>query len=161
MGSGVSRMRLLLAVMALAIVWLAAAFIAPPPTNPAVVAEAGLEATSAVPVDVRTMLRTSCFDCHSDETRWPWYATAFPASLLIDRDVEQGRGQVNFSQWSTYNEFDRADKLDDVCEQVRDTSMPLRHYRWLHPDATLSSNQIEALCAWTTREAERLMGGVE
>jgi len=156
----VSRPRLQLAVTALAGVWLAAAFITPPPVNPTV-AEAGLEATRDLPVDVRAILRTSCYDCHSDETQWPWYASVFPVSLLMERDVERGRGQMNFSRWSAYNEFDRADMLDDVCEQVRDTSMPLRHYRWLHPDAALSGRQIEALCAWTTREAERLMGGVE
>lgn len=156
-----SRPRLLLAVTALAVVWLAAAYITPPPANPTLVAEAGLEASRPLPVDVRAILRSSCYDCHSDETRWPWYSAAFPASLLIERDVEQGRGQMNFSQWSTYNEFDRADMLDDVCEQVRDTSMPLRHYRWLHPDATLSGSQIDVLCAWTAREAERLMGVVE
>ena len=125
------------------------------------VAAAGLESSRPFPDDVRATVRTSCYDCHSDETRWPWYATVFPASLLIERDVEQGRGQMNFSRWSNYNEFDRADTLDEVCELARDSSMPLRHYRWLHPDATLSAAQVDALCAWTTREADRLMGAAE
>lgn len=161
MGSGVSRPRTLLAVITLAVVWLAAAFITPPPTNPAVVAAAGLESQPALPDDVRATVRTSCYDCHSDETRWPWYTTVFPVSLLIERDVEQGRGQVNFSRWTDYNEFDRADTLDEVCELAREGAMPLRHYRWLHPDASLSAAQVDALCAWTTREADRLMGAAE
>jgi hypothetical protein len=158
-GRGVSRPRLWLAVTALAVVGCAAAFVTPPPTNPVVDSAAGLEANAPLPPDVRAALRTSCYDCHSDETRWPWYATAFPVSLLIERDVEQGRGQVNFSRWADYNPFDRADKLDEICTHVRDASMPLPHYRWLHPGTSLSDAQVEVLCAWAGSEADRLMGG--
>lgn len=116
-----------------------------------------LEAGTSVPASTAHLLRTACFDCHSNETVWPWYSRVFPASWLVRHDVEAGRRQLNFSTWSEYNVFDRADLLDAACEHVRSGTMPLRPYRWLHPDARLSEAQIETLCAWTALEAERLV----
>jgi hypothetical protein len=129
--------------------------------NPAVVPASTLEVQAAVPGDVRALLRTSCFDCHSDETRWPWYSTAFPASWLMARDVREARGQLNFSRWSGYSVFERADLLDEACISVRARDMPLPQYRWLHPEARLSDAEVGVFCAWTHDEVARLMKGEE
>jgi hypothetical protein len=159
----VSRSRRPLAVLLLAaaVVWIGAALVVPRPVNPAVVPASTLEVQAAVPADVRALLRTSCFDCHSDETRWPWYSTTFPASWLLARDVREARGQLNFSRWSGYSVFERADLLEDVCIMTRAREMPLPHYRWLHPETRLSDAQVEVLCAWTHDEVARLMKGEE
>jgi hypothetical protein len=131
---------------------------APPRTNPPVDPALRLEAHAEVPAPIAATLRRACFDCHSDETRWPWYARVPPASLLVGRDVVAGRGQVNFSRWGDYNPYDRADLLDKACELVKKGEMPLPPYLALHAEARLAPPDVEALCAWTQREAARLTG---
>ncbi len=120
---------------------------------------AGLGVRTAVPQAVMSTLRHGCFDCHSDETRWPWYAQLPIASHLIEHDVEQGRGQLNWSHWGEYNPFDRADLLDKVCMRASTATMPPWQYRMLHPEARLSAREIDELCAWSEQEASRLIKG--
>src|SRR5262245_55946039 len=111
------------------------------------------------PAPVMSVLRRACFDCHSNETRWPWYAHLPIASHLIERDVQDGRGQLNWSHWAEYNPFDRAGILDKVCELSSMKRMPPWQYRMLHSDARLSRTDIQALCEWTNLEATRLTQG--
>ena len=124
------------------------------PANPV----AGIDATTPVPAPVMSTLRRACFDCHSDETRWRWYSALPVAAWLIEHDVNEGRGQLNFSRWTDYNRFDRADLLDKACEKATKRDMPLWQYRILHRDARLSEADIAALCAWSRHEATRLVG---
>jgi hypothetical protein len=112
-----------------------------------------------VPTPVMATLHRACFDCHSDETRWPWYARLPVVSHLIVRDVTEGRGQLNWSHWAEYNPFDRAAMLDKVCEVASTRKMPPWQYRALHSDARLSRDDISALCAWAEQEAFRLVQG--
>ena len=110
----------------------------------------------AVPDPVLSTLRRACFDCHSEATRWPWYATLPLASHVIERDVTEARGRLNLSRWTEYNPFDRADMLDKMCELASRRKMPPWQYRLMHPDARLSATEISALCAWSQGEAARL-----
>ena len=118
-----------------------------------------LGARTPVPSAVLSTLRRACFDCHSNETRWPLYSKVPIASWLIASDVKKGRGQLNFSQWDHYDAFDRADMLDKACDMISKREMPLWQYRLLHPEARLSRDQITALCAWAHAEADRLAQG--
>ena len=111
------------------------------------------------PVPVMSSLRRACFDCHSDETRWPWYAALPVASHLIERDVTAGRGQLNLSRWTQYNPFERADLLDKICEKASTGQMPPWQYRLLHSEARLSAPDVIALCDWSEHEAARLVQG--
>jgi len=125
------------------------------PADPAL----GLSARAVVPDPVMKTLRRACFDCHSNETRWPWYSRLPIASWLIERDVRTGRGQLNFSRWAQYNRFVRAELLDKVCERVTAGEMPLRQYLMLHGDARLSNTDVDGLCEWSRSEATRLVQG--
>ena len=125
------------------------------PADPAL----SLGARAVVPAAVMSTLRRACFDCHSYETRWPWYARLPIASWLIERDVNTGRGQLNFSRWAQYSRFERADLLDKVCERVTAGEMPLRQYLMLHAEARLSQTDVTGLCEWSRSEAERLVKG--
>jgi Haem-binding domain len=118
---------------------------------------AGIDADTHVPAPVMSTLQRACFDCHSDHTRWPWYASLPVASWLLERDVRNGRGQMNFSRWAHYNRFDRADLLDRACELAARGDMPLRPYRFMHREARLSEADIKALCTWSRDEAARLV----
>lgn len=120
---------------------------------------AGLNVKRPVPAPVMSTLRRACFDCHSSETRWPWYSSLPGVSWAIARDVKAGRGQLNFSRWTKYNLFERADMLDKVCARVTEGTMPLLPYRMLHPEARLSGSDVAEICAWTRLEAAHLVEG--
>ena len=118
-----------------------------------------LNAGVPVPASVKSTLLRACADCHSDQTRWPWYSSIPVASYLIARDVNEGRGQLNLSRWAQYNPFDRADMLDKICERASSGKMPPWQYRMMHSEARLSATDIGALCAWSEHEAARLVEG--
>ncbi len=132
-------------------------FAGPARTNPIGDPAMRLEAQSPVPAHVAATLRRACYDCHSNETRWPWYSRIAPISWLVVNDVNHAREELNFSDWGAYNEFDRADMLDEACEQASKGKMPLPQYVLVHRGAKLSAADVEALCAWTRAEASRLM----
>jgi Haem-binding domain len=142
-------------ISALGLVLVGAQFIRPARTNPVVDPKVEL-GSEPVPQPVLATLKRACFDCHSSETRWPWYANVAPASWLLASDVRNAREQLNFSRWGKYNAFDRADLLDKVCDQVSKRKMPLWQYRIAHTAARLSQADTDAVCAWTEDEAARL-----
>jgi Haem-binding domain len=100
------------------------------------------------PAEVQALLRRACFDCHSNETKWPWYAQIAPASLLIAQDVKEGRKEVNFSIWEKFDEKRKAKKLKEIAKEVGEGDMPLFYYLPLHPDAKLSPAERELIVKW-------------
>jgi hypothetical protein len=159
--AGTVRRRYRVVLMAAAVLFVGMQFTPGPKPNPPVDPALALAAGGpSVPQPVLDTLQRACFDCHSNETTWPWYSRIAPASWLVAYDVEEGRSQMNFSGWTSYNPFDRADLLDEICDLAARREMPLWQYRLLHKDAALSDADIQAVCAWTEAEAERLtMGG--
>ena len=118
-----------------------------------------LNASGSVPLPVIELLHRACFDCHSNETNWPWYSRLPVGSWLVVADVEAGRGQLNFSRWGEYNPFDRADLLDKACAMATEQKMPYWPYLLLHREARLEDAEIAALCEWTRTEGDRLVQG--
>ena len=118
-----------------------------PATNPPVVAEV------AVPDDVRRVLRQSCYDCHSNETHWPWYSGVAPAKWFVRGHVAEAREDLNFSAWNEIAREDRPDKWGEVAEEVEEGHMPLRSYLILHPEARLTDTDRAALVGWAERQA--------
>lgn len=100
------------------------------------------------PADVQAVLRRSCYDCHSNETAWPWYSHVAPASLLMAHDVQEGRGEVNFSTWEKYDERRKTRKLKEIADEVEKGDMPLWYYLPLHPEAKLSAAERELIIKW-------------
>lgn len=124
-------------------------FVRPERVNPPVDKANTLEAVATVPPDIESTFKRSCDDCHSNETRWPWYSNVAPVSWSVADHVEEGRRHLNFSVWSTYSEKKKNRKLGEICEQVKDHEMPHPQYLWIHWDAALSDKQINAICKWT------------
>ncbi|MBX3248686.1 MAG: heme-binding domain-containing protein [Myxococcales bacterium] len=104
-------------------------------TNPPVVQEPAWDRPATRALAVR-----ACFDCHSNETRWPWYAHVAPMSWLVQRDVDVGRRVMNFSEWNR-----RYEEADEAAETVLEGEMPLGVYLLLHPSARLSVDEKRAL----------------
>lgn len=140
----------------LAIVFLLAQFVRPartnPPIDPAQVVQSHLE----VPARVEELLRNSCYDCHSNETAWPWYAAVAPASWLVVRDTNKGRRHLNFSEWGDYPPGKADHKLEEIIEYVEDGSMPLPIYLPLHPEAKLEDSDRQLLMQWARQQREAL-----
>jgi hypothetical protein len=104
-------------------------------TNPPVT-----QAAAFAPGPGLELARGACFDCHSNETAWPWYTNIAPASWLVQRDVEGGRETVNFSEW------DRPQpEVDELLEVIRDGDMPPTSYTLIHPEARLTDAQRATL----------------
>ncbi len=101
-----------------------------------------------VRADIAPILERSCYDCHSNKTVWPWYSNIAPVSWLVEVDVLDGRSDLNFSEWGTYPTKRKIHKLDGVIEKVESKEMPLPKYLYMHSDAELSDEQIEAVAAW-------------
>jgi Haem-binding domain len=107
---------------------------------------------------VTSILRRSCYDCHSFETQWPWYSAIAPASWLVANDVQGGRRHLNFSIWAKYADSRKIQSLEDIHDEISDGGMPLPQYLFLHPGARLSQAERETLLRWTERERTRLGG---
>ena len=91
-------------------------------------------------VETRSLAAKACFDCHSNETVWPWYTRVAPISWLITRNVEHGRDGLNYSEWNRPQKEAR-----ESGESVREGEMPPRDYLWLHPSARLSDSEKDRL----------------
>ena len=127
--------------------------------RPDVRADAELLAGAHVPGEVRAVIERACLDCHSEATRYPWYAYVAPVSWLINRDVKLGRERLNLSRWSEYSMIRRERCLSDIANQVQDGGMPLPVYRLMHPSARLSKADSRAIFEWTQAERMRLITG--
>jgi len=108
--------------------------------------------------EVMAILKNSCFDCHSNQTKYRWYAYVAPVSWLIARDVSTGREELNFSEWSTYNKRKLVRKLGDIKEQIVKDEMPMRIYTLIHPDTKLTDSQKLLITDWTDQETKKIMG---
>jgi len=108
--------------------------------------------------EVMTILKTSCFDCHSNQTDYRWYAHIVPVSFLIARDVSKGREALNFSEWSTYNKRKLVRKLGDIKEQITKKEMPMKIYTLMHPDTKLNQAQMLLITDWADQETKKIMG---
>jgi len=111
------------------------------------------------PAEVRTILRTSCYDCHSNETVWPWYSNVIPTKWLVRNHVREGRGHLNFSSWEVYPPERAARKLEEVVEMVEGGEMPLQSYERMHPGAELTSEEAARLMDWARSLRESSGGG--
>jgi hypothetical protein len=131
-------------------------FFGPAKTNPPVDATKTIEANAQLPPEVAAIMSRACYDCHSQQTQWPWYSNVAPVSWFVIDHVNDGRKHLNFSEWGTYDAKRRHHKLEEIGEQVEMGKMPLKSYLPLHPNARLSSEDIGKLIAWAAAERRRV-----
>jgi hypothetical protein len=98
--------------------------------------------------EVKKILETSCYDCHSNTTHYPWYAEVMPVGWWINHHVEEGKRELNFSEAGNYKMKKLDHKLEEVDEQVRGGEMPPQDYLNLHKDAKLTAEQVDILGKW-------------
>jgi len=107
------------------------------------------------PEDVKLILQTACFDCHSDYTSYPWYNNITPVNYWMAGHVDHGKEELNFSNWSNYSLKRKDRKLDEVIELVEKREMPLNSYTWTHNDAKLADEQISIIVSWASSVREK------
>ena len=133
-----------------------AQFFGPAKTNPASDATQSIESRLQVTPPVAAIFDRSCKDCHSNKTRWPWYANVAPVSWFVIDHVNEGRQNMNLSEWGRYTQSDVDGLLKKVCREVKAGVMPLSTYTPLHPGSKLSAEDVKTLCDWTTAERARI-----
>lgn len=148
----VLRWVVIVAVCALVI----AQFFGPAKTNPLGDALQSVESHLQVTPPVAAILDRSCNDCHSNKTRWPWYSNVAPVSWFVIDHVNEGRENLNFSEWGRYTKSDFDGILKQICREVKAGAMPLSSYTPLHPGSKLSVEDVKALCDWTAAERARI-----
>lgn len=102
----------------------------------------------AVPGPVKDLLQRACYDCHSNRTRYPWYAEIQPVGWWLAKHVTEGKNNLNFSEFGAYPTKRAVTRLEQISEDVSEKAMPLPSYRWGHPDARLSADEIKLLTNW-------------
>jgi hypothetical protein len=108
-----------------------------------------LISNGTLPSTISSILKTSCYDCHSSQTSYPWYSKVAPASWLLAKDIREGREELNFSEWGSYNKRKQIGKLLKIKEEVASGGMPLKAYLIIHRNAKLTPEQVSALSKWT------------
>ena len=129
-------------IIALIVILIGIQFIPVERTNPPVTSDIG------APESISNILRTSCYDCHSNETTWPWYSYIAPVSFLVTSDVEDGRKNINFSEWDKYGDKKKTKIFEEIIEMIEEGEMPLTSYTFTHPNAKLDAYRIKMIKDW-------------
>lgn len=137
------RKKIFVAVATVAVVFLAIQLVPVERSNPPVTADFD------GPPEVAQVLRTSCYDCHSNESSWPWYSRVAPASWLVAHDVEEAREHLNFSAWASLEEGRRRKLAEEIWEEVEEGEMPLKAYLLAHSEARLDEAAMTLLREWS------------
>ena len=103
------------------------------------------------PKNVKTILQQTCYDCHSNNTEYPWYNNVAPVSYWLANHIKHGKGHLNFSEWKGYTVKKKDHKLEEVIEMLQEDEMPLKEYTWTHEEARLTQEERDAVIAWAKR----------
>lgn len=135
-------------LLGLLIAFLVIQFIQPPHNVSAKVSSKDITKTLEVPDKILDVLKNSCYDCHSDNTRYPWYVYVQPMGWVMAKHIRIGKENLNFSQFGTYSERKQANKLRAIATSTGDGSMPLSSYIIMHTDAKLSMETVNLIAKW-------------
>lgn len=114
-----------------------------------------------VPEHIKNLLQDACFNCHSNNTNYWWYNKVAPVSWMVDSHIKEGKLELNFSEWADLDIFEKITILEEICQETKRKSMPLKSYRVMHPKAKLNDEQIAVLCTWANKLAEELLANAD
>jgi hypothetical protein len=143
-----------------AVLFIGLQLVRPAKTNPATDEARALEQHIQMNAEVKATLKRACYDCHSNETRWPWYSQIAPVSWFVIDHVNHGRSHLNFSDWSAYDRQEQAKYMEGIEETVQAGVMPLPSYLLAHSEAKLSPEDKRIIGDWARNERQRLAGGL-
>ena len=117
-------------------------------TNPPIDRAIDFSQIENSPIQVSAILKESCYDCHSHETKYPWYSNVAPVSWVLKNHVLEGREHLNFSLWGNYPADERAELMEKALEEIEAGKMPMNTFVWLHPKAIITPAKRAALLMW-------------
>lgn len=109
-----------------------------------------------VPANIKNKLQTSCYDCHSNNTRYPWYNKIQPAAMFLENHVKDGKKELNFSEWDSLSVRRKKSKLKAIINQLKDNQMPLSSYTIIHTDAKFTEAEKQEMIKWMTQKKDSL-----
>ncbi len=112
------------------------------------------EKTEKVPANVAAILKVSCYDCHSNNSRYPWYSELQPGAWFMAQHIKKGRDELNFDEFNNYSKRRKKAKIKSIISQIEKEEMPLKSYLLLHPDAGLTPNKKKVLLQFFQSELE-------
>jgi hypothetical protein len=104
-----------------------------------------------VPVEIQQQLQTSCYDCHSNNTSYPWYNQIQPAAWYLEDHIKEGKAELNFNEWGTYSDRRKNSKLRSIVKQIQRGEMPMESYTLIHRDAILDTAKIDEIVYFLER----------
>lgn len=111
---------------------------------------------TTVPVDVQHILKSSCYDCHSNSTNYPWYANIQPVAWWLGDHITEGKKELNFSEFASYTIRRKFKKYSEIVKEVEENEMPLPSYEIIHREASLDSVEKQLLINWANSELESM-----
>ncbi|WP_298299816.1 heme-binding domain-containing protein [Hydrotalea sp.] len=109
-----------------------------------------------VPNNVQTILQNACYDCHSNNTHYPWYSNIQPVAWMMASHVIKGKEELNFSDFGSYSSRRQISKLKGIANQINDDEMPISSYKMMHKNARLSKEQKDLVMDWMQKTADSL-----
>lgn len=109
-----------------------------------------------VPKQVENIIKTSCYDCHSNNTKYPWYNRVQPVAWFLEDHIEHGKEELNFNEWADYSNRRKNSKLKSIINQIEDGEMPLWSYTLIHREAELSEDEKKIILNWVSNLKDSL-----
>ena len=103
-----------------------------------------------VPATIKNRLQVSCYDCHSNNTDYPWYSKIQPSAWYLEDHIQEGKDELNFNEWATYSDRRKNSKLRSIISQIEEDKMPLDSYTLIHRDAILSDEDKRMIIDYMT-----------
>lgn len=145
-------------LIGLLLLFLAAQAIRPAKNEGAATGPKDIAHTVAVPDSVMTVLKKSCYDCHSNHSTYPWYDRIAPVSWWVSHHIDEGKRELNFSIFGEYTVRRQAKKMEETAEQVEEGDMPLKSYLIMHGDASLNEEQKKLVIDWAKTTQAQIAG---
>ena len=109
-----------------------------------------------VPPTVLSSLQKACYDCHSNNTEYPWYSYIQPVRFFMDTHINEGKKELNFNEFGTYSNQKQKSKLEEIIKQIKSNEMPLTSYTMIHHNAILNKENKTVLINWLERTKDSL-----
>lgn len=145
--------KILLAVL---IVLIAIQFIQPAHNKSKQLSPADMSIIYIMPVKVQAVLKAACYNCHSNNTNYPWYANVQPMAWFLASHIKEGKAELNFNEFGNYSSRRQMSKLKAIENSINDGTMPLASYRWMHKEARLSADEKTMITNWIAKVKDSL-----
>ena len=143
-------------LLGLFIVFIVIQFIRPAHNTSGQVLSTDITKTINVPDKILDVFKNSCYDCHSNDTRYPWYVNIEPMGWVMANHIKNGKANLNFSEFGSYSKRKQANKLRAIAKSINDGSMPISSYTIMHTDAKLSEENKKNITDWVSHTKDSM-----